>query len=198
MPTDKGIVGYVFTNELRQKIDDAYLDKRFNREVDNQTGYTTKSMLCVPLKDEYGKSFGVIQGLNKKGGLIFSGDDEELLEIFGNQASAILQNSIKFDENMSYISRFKMLLRFNIQINQCHVIEEFSMMCEKLLALLWATNNSQILILQNDENNFVKFSAEGPKEKNVQIGVVGMVYSRKEIIAINSTYDYPYFNNLVD
>jgi hypothetical protein len=137
MPIDKGIVRCVFTNAHRQKIDDAYLYERFNKEIDKETGYTTKSMVCVPLKYEYGKCFGVIQALNKRDGLIFSSDDEEILDIFAYQAVAILQNYIEFDENMSYISRFKMLLRYSIDIHNCKIIEEFRSMSENLLAFLY-------------------------------------------------------------
>ena len=43
-----------------------YSDRRFNKEVDQETGYKTKNMICSPVKTVDGKIIGVIQVLNKK------------------------------------------------------------------------------------------------------------------------------------
>ena len=43
-----------------------YSDKRFNKEVDQETGYKTRNMICSPVKTVRGKIIGVIQVLNKK------------------------------------------------------------------------------------------------------------------------------------
>ena len=47
--SEKGIAGYVATSGKLLNIKDAYSDPRFNREVDVQTGYTTHTILCVPM-----------------------------------------------------------------------------------------------------------------------------------------------------
>jgi hypothetical protein len=47
-------------------IPDAYSDARFNQDVDRKTGYTTNTILCVPLKDKDGSTvIGAIQLVNK-------------------------------------------------------------------------------------------------------------------------------------
>ncbi|MEQ9448434.1 MAG: GAF domain-containing protein, partial [Rhodospirillaceae bacterium] len=45
-----GIAGHVFTSGKGVIIQDAYSDERFNRAIDQQTGFTTKSVLCVPIR----------------------------------------------------------------------------------------------------------------------------------------------------
>ena len=60
VPKDKGIVGACFMDMKKIRIDDAYLDKRFNREIDKKTNYRTKSVLCYPLIDKEG-SIAMIQ-----------------------------------------------------------------------------------------------------------------------------------------
>jgi hypothetical protein len=47
VPADKGIVGTVFQKGEKEKIDDAYLDSRFNQDIDFKTGYKTKTILKV-------------------------------------------------------------------------------------------------------------------------------------------------------
>jgi putative nucleotidyltransferase with HDIG domain len=62
----EGLAGYVAQTKESIKIDEAYSDPRFNKEIDKKTGFVTRNMLVVPLlnlKDEVG---GVMQVMNKK------------------------------------------------------------------------------------------------------------------------------------
>ncbi len=51
MPMNKGIVGYVVTNNATENIEDAYKDTRFNKDIDKKNNYRTKTILCVPIRD---------------------------------------------------------------------------------------------------------------------------------------------------
>lgn len=62
-----GLSGWVATRREPLLVDDAYQDERFLREVDEVTGFRTKSVLGVPLVDRLDLS-GVIQLLNKRAG----------------------------------------------------------------------------------------------------------------------------------
>lgn len=44
---------------------DAYEDVRFNKQIDLDTGYRTKTILCVPIKDENNKIVGCLEAINK-------------------------------------------------------------------------------------------------------------------------------------
>ena len=61
-----GIAGAIFSSKQGEIIHDVYSDKRFNKEVDQETGYKTKNMICSPVKTVDGRIIGVIQVLNKK------------------------------------------------------------------------------------------------------------------------------------
>ena len=82
----KGIAGNVFTNGKGQIIPDAYKDKRFDPTIDQQTGFTTRAILCAPVKTVRGDVIGVVQVLNKQIG-DFTRDDLALLEAMATQAS---------------------------------------------------------------------------------------------------------------
>ena len=56
---DKGIVGYVAMTGNTLNIEDAYKDSRFNKSVDIQTSYRTKTILAIPIKDPAGNIIGV-------------------------------------------------------------------------------------------------------------------------------------------
>lgn len=40
-------------------------DERFNHDIDQQTGYKTRSLLCMPIKDINGEVIGVAQVTKK-------------------------------------------------------------------------------------------------------------------------------------
>jgi len=48
-PLEKGIAGSVARTKKTINIEDAYQDSRFNPDIDKQTGYQTKNILCMPL-----------------------------------------------------------------------------------------------------------------------------------------------------
>ncbi|CAG5003106.1 unnamed protein product [Parnassius apollo] len=81
MPTNRGIAGHVALSGETMNIPDAYSDYRFNREVDEATGYKTISILGMPIKVQ-GKVIGVVQMVNKRNHDNFDRDDEVTFEIF--------------------------------------------------------------------------------------------------------------------
>src|SRR5277367_2766203 len=81
-----GIAGTVAKTGEVINISDAYQDERFNREVDLTTGYRTRTVLCVPMRDAVGEVTGVLQALNKRQGS-FGEEDTELLLALGGQAA---------------------------------------------------------------------------------------------------------------
>jgi adenylate cyclase len=97
LPNHLGIAGAVFTSGETVNIPHAYADLRFNPAFDKQTGYFTRSMLCVPVVNKNGKVIGVTQVLNKRGGS-FNSEDESRLKAFTAQVSIALENAKLFDD----------------------------------------------------------------------------------------------------
>lgn len=59
---------------------DLLQDSRFNRDIDLQTGYRTKALLCMPIKDSAGDVIGVAQVINKLNVERFTENDEKVRE----------------------------------------------------------------------------------------------------------------------
>jgi adenylate cyclase len=97
VPLGVGIVGHVAVSGETVNIPDCYADSRFNKEVDKRTGYRTRCMLCMPLRDESGETIGVMQVLNKNHGA-FTQEDEHLLNALGSQTAIAIQNSHLFEQ----------------------------------------------------------------------------------------------------
>jgi HD-GYP domain-containing protein (c-di-GMP phosphodiesterase class II) len=93
----RGIAGMVAESGEVINITDAYQDPRFNREVDLTTGYRTRTVLGVPMRDARGEVTGVLQALNKTEGT-FDAEDTELLLALGGQAAGAIENALLHEE----------------------------------------------------------------------------------------------------
>lgn len=105
-PADKGLAGHVVKTGEAINIKDAYLDDRFNKEIDLQTGYKTQTILCMPIKNLKQEIIGAFQVLNKLGGT-FTEEDEDLLVAIGSSAGIALENAQLFKKQQEMLSEQK-------------------------------------------------------------------------------------------
>ena len=91
----QGIAGHVAETSHALLVNDPYSDPRFNPEWDLSSGYKTRSILAVPMKNHLGKTIGVIQVLNKKTGE-FTDHDAIILAALATQAAISIDNSRLF------------------------------------------------------------------------------------------------------
>jgi adenylate cyclase len=94
-----GITGHVFTTGQSVIVDDAYNHPYFSKSVDDESGFTTKTMLCVPILTAKKEVMGVVDLLNKREGK-FTQRDLELLVAMTRQGTLALQSA-------QYIERMK-------------------------------------------------------------------------------------------
>ena len=103
-PMDKGLAGHVAMTGETVNIKDAYSDYRFNKEIDQQTGYHTRNILCMPIRNMHYEIIGVLQVLNKKGGY-FTEYDEKLLVTIGMNAGISIENSRLFEKQQQMLEQ---------------------------------------------------------------------------------------------
>jgi phosphoserine phosphatase RsbU/P len=85
-----GLVG-TCAREMRViNVPDCYADPRFDASVDKRTGYRTRCSLTLPLIDHKGELVGVMQTLNRAGG-VFDEADEQLASALAAQCAVALQ-----------------------------------------------------------------------------------------------------------
>ena len=115
-PYGKGIVGAVIAQDETLNIPDASCDPRFYKEIDKQTGYVTRNVLCVPMRNRFGRAVGAIEVLNKKSGR-FSQYDESLLMILGTQAAMAVENVEMLEDVQETLNQLNLLNRIQRQAN---------------------------------------------------------------------------------
>jgi len=92
VPFGKGIVGHVASSGQIINIKDAYQDQRFNHDLDRLTGYRTRSVLAVPLKNVGGSIIGVFEAMNKNG-TPFAVEEEGILQLISSLAASGIENA---------------------------------------------------------------------------------------------------------
>src|SRR5437016_1381701 len=92
-----GIAGAVLIAGKPMIVEDAYRSPLFYAAIDSITGYHTRNILSVPLRNPKQEVVGVFQVLNKREGR-FTTEDEHFLVALANQAAVALENSVALSE----------------------------------------------------------------------------------------------------
>ena len=192
----KGIVGNCFTECKVIRIEDAYLDDRFNKDIDKQTNYRTKTILCYPLVDKEGECIGVIEAINKYNS-IFTDDDQEMLKILSQEAASIFKSISYHDNNKTLIVTLYALIDYSIKINYIENIYEFCKLTEDVILNAFNCLEAAIYFMK-DERLIRYFKNNEYKFYDKNFGIVGKVIKNKEIIGYKSISNVKEHNSLID
>ncbi|OHC64057.1 MAG: guanylate cyclase [Rhodocyclales bacterium GWA2_65_19] len=196
-----GVAGYVYTSGEALIIADAYADDRFNRSIDEQTGFTTRNILCVPIKTVKGEVIGVAQTLNKRTGK-FTKHDLNLLEAMTSQGTLALQ-SAQFIERMQAIRRQEM--EFIDVVSEVTADIKLGSLLQKVMGEATRLLNAErSTLFLNDEKTSELWSEVGQGLESVQIrlpnhlGIAGAVFTSGKAINIPYAYADLRFNPAFD
>lgn len=196
-----GIAGHVFTTGEAVIIADAYADPRFNRSIDEQTGFVTRNILCVPIKTVKGEVIGVSQTLNKRRGK-FTRGDLQLLEALTTQGTLALQ-SARFLESMKKIRRQEM--EFIDVVSEVTADIKLGSLLQKVMGEATRLLNAErSTLFLNDEKTSELWSEVGQGLESLQIrlpnnaGIAGAVFTSGKTINIPYAYADLRFNPAFD
>jgi adenylate cyclase len=201
IPSHAGIAGAVFSAGEPEIIPDAYEDPRFNQDIDRRTGYRTRNILCVPVRDREGRAVGVTQVLNRRTGGF--GDDElALAESINRHAASALQQSLLV-ERLEQVQREELeLLTIAEAIStELHIDVLFIRIINAATQLLNAERSTLFLYDQANDQLWSQV-AEGAGQKEIRIpskaGIAGAAFTDGEVLVIPDAYADPRFNRAVD
>jgi GAF domain-containing protein len=185
-----GIVGHVAMTRKPLNIHNAYEDSRFFKKADKSTGFTTKSILTVPVCDSRGTGVAIIQAVNKLRDpdevypddhtASFSEHDVHLLESLAVIAGTALEKSkLYYKAKAAERKAHALLSLLNVQLNRHHsfVMDDFKTItrqaldCEHCTILFVDRSRGQMfsadfssLNISYQEKNFVSECAKTGKE----------------------------------
>jgi len=94
----QGVAGEVALKGTPVNVPDPHQERRFYADIDKMTGYKTRSLLAVPLRDRDNTVYGVLQVLNRRGADRFSEEDQAHLEQVAPHISVALQATTLYQE----------------------------------------------------------------------------------------------------
>jgi len=198
IPIHSGIAGYVVKTGRALRVDEAYLDPRFNKEIDLKNNYRTKTILAVPIKDFTQRVIGVCQAINKENG-IFSPDDEAVCLLLANQAGVMLKNSLQFDQTFVNHQKLIRLLKIGVDMYETSKLATLLYKAENGLKEIMLADKANAYLIDPSGQVFYTFDGKGEKiTYPIDLGLVGLVASKGEIMDIYNPYNHPIFNSKVD
>ncbi len=199
---DKGVAGNVFTNKKIANVPDAYKDERFDKSIDEKTGYRTKSILCVPIRTVKGELIGVAQLLNKKDGNAFTDEDEQFLDDVTTQAAVALETNQIVERMDKARQKEKELLDvvadITSEIDLGKILQKVMSQATKMI------DSDRSTLFLNDEKNGELFSMIGAGLGAIEIrlpnnaGIAGAVFTSGETVNIPYAYADLRFNPSFD
>ncbi len=93
IPLDRGLAGWIASNQKPEIVNDPYSDSRFSPETDKKTGYKTRSIAGAPMIAGE-ELIGVVEVLNKKDGPFKDADLDTLRGFAGLAAVTILNTRL--------------------------------------------------------------------------------------------------------
>lgn len=197
---EKGVVGFVFTEGEHAIVNKAYEDSRFDKSVDEKTGYKTESILCDPIKTVKGEIIGVAQVLNKRNGE-FTEDDLTLLDAMTTQAAVALKTSQIVEEMRKAREREKELLAVVADItSEIDLGKILNKVMEEARRMLDADRSTLFLFDEKTNELFSKIAAGTQQEIRLpsHMGIAGTVFTSGETVNIPHAYADLRFNPAFD
>lgn len=197
----RGVAGHVFQQAEALCIDDAYTDPRFNSEVDRETGYKTRSIICVPIPGQDKGTMGVLQILNKVEG-VFDHGDLLLLESIAAQASAALQSARLYEEVRQAHEEETQLLEITKAISTELQLQPLLLKIMETTTAILKADRSTLFLHDESSHELWALIAQGTNNVEIRfpshLGIAGESFSQQKIINIPDAYADSRFNPEVD
>ncbi len=88
----RGVAGAVVQTGITINVPDVRQDSRFYPAIDARTGFRTRNILAVPLRNHAGEIIAAFQVLNKQQGTFIT-EDEEMLKVVAAQAAIAIETA---------------------------------------------------------------------------------------------------------
>jgi signal transduction histidine kinase len=205
LPLGAGVAGWVAASGETVNIPDAYSDRRFYPAVDLKSGYRTRSILCMPMRNNRGQAVGVIQVLNKSGGP-FTAEDEVLLAALASQAAVSIENSKLYHsvvaKNVQLLEAQEKLEQRSDELNILFAIEQemnaaldlgelLDRLLRRAMDVVGAGAGSILLRERGTEDLYFRSAAgeKGELVKRLRMGmsegIVGWVATQRQPVIVN-------------
>lgn len=204
LPISVGIPGHVAITGECLNIPDAYSHPLFNPDLDKQTGYHTRNILCMPVMSSKNEVVAVVQLSNKAGDTPFDKKDEEEFQGFAAQIGIILESCQSFYGAARNQRGAAALLKATQTLGQSLDLETtLRAVMDQARDLMQADRSTLFLLRQRTNELWTKVAAaDGKTLIEIRIpanrGIAGYVASTGQPLNIPDAYKDPRFDPTTD
>jgi adenylate cyclase len=196
-----GIAGKVFRTGEPLFITDAHNDTRFNPEIDEETGYHTRTVLCVPVRNWDNQIIGVTEVLNKRTGQ-FSQEDLAVLEALTSHAAAALESMQLYESIEKALHDEAQLLGITTALSSELQLDTLLVKIMAITTEVLDADRSTLLLYDDETGELRSKVAQGLGLDEIRIparaGIAGSVFSTGQTVNIPDAYADQRFNPEVD
>ncbi len=113
VPVGKGIAGWVAEHGEAVIINDVQSDTRFTGQIDKSSGFSTRSIMAIPMKAD-GELIGVCEALNKVNGS-YTEADRQILADLAKLAAATIVNAKRVEDHKNFFTHMIDLLTVAVE-----------------------------------------------------------------------------------
>ncbi len=201
MLNNAGLAGHVFHTGESLIVHDAYSDSRFNRKIDEKTGFVTKNLLCVPVRTAKNDIIGVCQTLNKASRR-FTKSDLHLLEAMTKQAAIALESAQLVERTEVERAQEMAFLTLVSDVTSNLDLDSLLQRVMREAAHMLSADRSTLFLNDSKTNELFSRVAMGDSIGEIRlpnhVGIAGHVFSSGETVNIPYAYADMRFNPSFD
>lgn len=208
----QGIAGTVFNVRQTVNIPDCYRDRRFDKSFDKESGYSTRSLIAVPIIDYERSTVGVIQAINKLPGELdkskssasqaipFERIDEKILHHLAQHVAIAMRNSEVFREAIGSTERATGLLNMIQCLSQDLGTQSLLLTITMHANKIVSSERSTVFLVDEHLQQLWSVSTDTGQEIRIpkKAGIAGQCCCEGLLINITDAYADSRFNQVID
>lgn len=204
LPLNVGIPGHVAITGKPLNIPDAYSHPLFNPDLDKQTSYYTRNILCMPVFSSKQQVVAVVQLSNKAGNVPYNEEDEQTFHDFVSSMGIILESCQSFYQAARNQRGANALLKATQTLGQSLELQTTLQAVMEQARILMQADRSTLFLLRRETNELWTQvdAADGKTKIEIRIpanrGIAGYVASTGQPLNIPDAYKDPRFDPTTD
>lgn len=177
IPKDKGIAGWVLKNNNPYISNDITQSDLFWKDLSED--FETRNIICVPLENETGEAFGVLQALNRNNGKDFEVSDVFVFETLAEHVAVAIERAQRYDklvhkldEKTVQLSEVHHRLKNNLATISALIELEMDKVEDDSMRELLNTTNSRIKSVANVHSMLYDTEQSGVIDLKLYLGSV--------------------------
>lgn len=193
LPLGTGVLGHAIAQGEAVIVNNPYEDERFFQEIDRKTGFITRNLVVVPVRNSDGEVIGAFEVVNKNDPSGFTATDLAVLSITVSITGKLL-------ESLGVHDTLETIFRFAARIAKESSIDRLLLLLADLARDIVQADRSTIWLVDRERDELWTKTAHGLHSVRIPVhsGLVGHAVATNAPVICNDPASDARFNPEVD